>query len=236
MAKSKNACGGDCDCGGDKDRDPYQESLEAVWHDPTSYDALKHGPSYMPKSASQVVTASQKAEARKVAVQQVNPKVAHSLFPELPPLPALLALLRASSMIHQTHHWQTNGGHYYADHLLFERLYDESQDFIDQVAERAVGTSVPGVVDVHAQAKVIEFIVGHLCNGSTDPDEMVNISLRTESLLVQAVDLTIQKLEADGELSNGTDNLLQGISDLHEGFIYLLKQRATPPKPYHYGR
>jgi DNA-binding ferritin-like protein len=141
-------------------------------------------------------------------------------------------------MVHQTHHWQTNGGHYYADHLLFERLYNESQAFIDQVAERAVGTYDPSVVDVNTQVELMEFFVGWMCQGSLDADVMVDMSLKTESLVLTAVDLTIEKLTARGELSNGTDNLLQGIADLHEGFVYLLKQRASQPKPvaYSYGR
>lgn len=224
---SKKACGGDCGCSAPKD--PYQESLQAVWHDPTSYDPVKHGPSYLPKSAPRQVTAAQKGEARKFAADQVHPKVAEALFEEsLNPLVVLLAMLRAASMVHQTHHWQTSGGHYYADHLLFERLYNESQDFIDQVAERAIGsTGAPGVVDVQTQVELMETFVGWMCDGSLDADAMVASSLNAENLIVSAVSVVISKLEASGNLSNGTDNLLQGVSDLHEQFVYLLKQRSS---------
>lgn len=214
---------------------PYEVGQQVVWHDPTSYDPTKHAPPYMPEPKGPL-TASQKQAARKVASSQVNPKVAHSLFPDLPPLAGLLAVLQAASLIHKTHHWQTSGGHYYADHLLFDRLYTESQGFIDQVAERAVGTDQASIVDVSSQTKVIAFLVDHLCDGSTEPDRMAEISLQTESLVLQAIDLALNKLKEAGKLSNGTDNLLQGAADLHETFVYLLKQRVTPQPTYSYGR
>lgn len=214
---------------------PYEEGQQVVWHDPTSYDPTKHAPPYMPEPRSPL-TASQKQSAHKVASSQINPKVAHSLFPDLPPLAGLLAVLQAASLIHKTHHWQTGGGHFYADHLLFDRLYTESQAFIDQVAERAVGIDQANVVDVSAQTKVIDMLVNHLCDGSTDPENMVAVSLNTESLVLQSIGLAIQKLKGQGTLSNGTDNLLQGAADQHETFVYLLKQRTTPQPTYSYGR
>lgn len=221
---SKTACG--CD---ETPRDPYQDSLEAVWHDPTSYDPVKHGPSYMPR------TASVKGAGRLIAAQVIHPKVAQSMFPGRTPLSGLLAVLRAASMVHQTHHWQTHGGHYYGDHLLFERLYNESQDFIDQVAERAVGSTESDAVNIHDQVTAVALLAKTMCTGSLDPEDMVESSLKAESMVVHSVAIVLKQLEASGDLTNGTDNLLQGISDLHEGFLYLLKQRANTVS-YDYGR
>ncbi len=215
--------------------DPYAESIEAVWHDPTSYDPHKHAPPYMPEVGARL-SSEKKATVQKIASELVHPKVAHSLFPMLPPLAAVLALFRAAAFIHQTHHWQTNGGNSYADHLLFERLYNESQSFIDQLAERAVGSLHGGVVDASAQATVIQHAVGHLCEGSLDPNEMIKTSLKTESLVVQAIGLALDKLKESGQMSNGTDNLLQGAADLHETFVYLLQQRSSDQSAYSYGR
>jgi hypothetical protein len=39
-------------------------------------------------------------------------------------------------------------------------------------------------------------------------------------------------LEQKGQLSNGTDNLLQGVADKHEEFVYLLKQRCLTKVSY----
>ena len=227
MNHPKVACG----CG-DSSKDPYQESLQVVWHDPTSYALLKHGPSYMPRTAG----THQKVNAHKIAASVLSPKVARSLFPnQMTPLAGVLAILRAAAMVHQTHHWQTRGVQYYADHQLFERLYSESQDFIDQVAERAIGSTDPVVVNIHEQAEAIEVLVKYMCTGSADPEDMVDSSLTTESLVIQAIDVALGQLKASGELTNGTDNLLQGVSDLHEGFVYLLKQRSRRVN-YDYGR
>jgi len=236
----KTACGGNCGCGGgdSESKDPYQTSLEAVWHNPTIYDAIEHGPEYMPKKATGLPTSDHKAEGRKIASHVMPAKTAADLIPKLPPLSAMLAVLRAVAFVHQTHHWQTSGGQFYSDHLLFERLYNESQPFIDQTAERAIGSTGPDSVDAHTQAVVMEALIGNLCNGSLNAEDMVRMSLRAESLVVQSVTATIKILETSDSLTNGTDNLLQGISDLHEGFVYLLKQRAIPEKEvvYHYGR
>lgn len=50
----KHACGGSCGCGGPQTQsDPYAESIQAVWHDPTGYDLAKHGPPYLKLSSDQ---------------------------------------------------------------------------------------------------------------------------------------------------------------------------------------
>jgi len=228
---SKDACG--CGPKGPEVQDPYQASFEAVWHDPTSYDPSVHAPPYMPGVAKLAHEA--KVATRKVASHLADSKVANEMT-GADPLFALLAVLRAASFIHQTHHWQTKGGHYYADHLLFDRLYTESQPFIDQVAERMVGLSqdsesVCPVKQSQLVAKVVQLLDG----GSSSPDMLVKVSLKTESTLLQVVDAVYQKMEAAGTLTNGTDNLLQGVADLHETFTYLLQQRAAQPI-YSYGR
>lgn len=41
---AKGGCG--CDCGNE---DPYAQGVDAVWHDPTAYNILVHGPDYLPK-------------------------------------------------------------------------------------------------------------------------------------------------------------------------------------------
>jgi hypothetical protein len=45
-------------------------------------------------------------------------------------------------------------------------------------------------------------------------------------------DKVYKLLESKGQLSSGTDNLLQGIADKHEEFVYLLKQRCSSKVSY----
>lgn len=143
-------------------------------------------------------------------------------------LSELLAYLRAASHIHQTHHWQTNGKEYYADHLLFMRLYDESQEFIDSVAERAVGLDSPERVDAVQQVDLVGEIVHKAYDKSSgqSADDMVKRSLLIEEKVLDVLEKTMDSLQRTNSLSHGTSNLLEGVADKHETFAYLLKQRG----------
>lgn len=224
MSGSKTSCG----CQG-APSDPYQDSLEVVWHDPTKYDPTKHAPPYMPPK----LASSRRASVQTLVHTLISPKVAQSLVLKVP-LASLLSVLQAAAFLHKTHHWQTFGGQAYADHLLFDRLYSESQTFIDQVAERSVGSSGISAVDPKAQIQNVSRVVA-LLEGEPTPDAMLQTSLRVEALVLAVVSEVRKALEGSGTLTNGIDNLLQGVADLHETFVYLLKQRLTPTT-YSYGR
>ena len=203
-----------------------------MWHDPTMYDPYRHGPPYLPGMGlgPSTVTARTKmaSENLDLNVECANMISAYGSGAELS---VLLAWLRAVSLIHQTHHWQTEGPTYYADHLLFERLYNESQDAIDSIAERAVGSSPsggPNLVRPAIQASQIAQVVG-LFYPNADPvgaSAFPTISLSAEKHLLDVLQILRSRMEIAGRLSIGTDNLLQDIADKHEGFVYLLQQRA----------
>jgi DNA-binding ferritin-like protein len=139
----------------------------------------------------------------------------------------LLAYMRASLDLHQVHHWQTRGSTYYADHLLFMRIYDESQPFIDQLAEKAIGLGTADLVDLCKQSDMRHRAIMSMCGSSSNvsPQEMVERSLQAETTLLGMITQTIDSLEASRQLTGGLSNLLEGIADAHEGFVYLLKQR-----------
>lgn len=150
------------------------------------------------------------------------------------PLCGVLAILRAASFLHQTHHWQSEGVTFYGDHLLFDRLYSESQATIDQVAERVVGLGTEGLVSPGDQARRLSEIINVVSRGETGANQMVQASLRMESLVLTIIDEALDALRNTDSLTSGTDNLLQGAADLHETFVYLLQQRAG--NFYDYGR
>lgn len=212
----------------------FEESVQAVWHDPTSYQHLKHGPPYLPSPVAEPVKLSteQKKGVRKKAAD-----ASILLAPSIPELqrstlPNLLAALQASSMLHQMHHWMCSGPTFFADHGLFERLYNESLELIDQLAERAVGKGV--VLTAGVQAESIAVYIGAFCNDSTD---MVARSLKAEYTCLQVTDLCRADLEALDDLSHGLSKLLEDISDQHEVFAYILQQRSAPQKTaYDYDR
>jgi hypothetical protein len=143
-------------------------------------------------------------------------------------LASLLALLRAVYQLHQAHHWQSRGKSYYADHLLYQRLYEEILPEIDAVAERVVGLSRdPRLVDPSRQAQATQVILEGFKESeaataeNVPPTEAaVMASLEAEMQLLRQIDALLAT-----QASNGVQNLLQGIADKHEGHVYLLQQR-----------
>ena len=203
------------------------DASQAIWQDPSSYNPYMQGPPYLPGLPYQpeVKTASVQDV---VTLAQTAPEAA---------LPAILTLLRALAMIHQTHHWLTYGPSFYADHLLFERLYNALVGEIDQVAERAVGTGASkAALHPGAQSKQVARIVEALCgDGLTfgegeNPDSYIATSLKAERWFLDCVKTLATSLEGVGMLSRGTDNMLQGVEDKHEEHVYLLLQRGQGMK------
>lgn len=149
-------------------------------------------------------------------------------MPKQAPLAGLVGALRAVSNIHQSHHWQSFGPTYYADHLLFERLYNTTNEDIDSVAERSVGTYGPAVVD--AQTIVADTLrhialINRQYGAPQSNTAMARTSLAAELALLRAIDAVITSLQNTGRLSHGISNLLEGIADRHEQNVYLLQQR-----------
>jgi len=136
-----------------------------------------------------------------------------------------IAALRATTLIHQTNHWQTSGKVFYGDHLLFERLYNQSQDGIDGLAEKALGLSVNKLVNPLIQLKQ-QFDFIKLTNKHSSGDFVLK-SFAAETLLLMTINLTLEILEQNQILTPGLENMLQGIYDAHEGHLYLLKHRIS---------
>jgi DNA-binding ferritin-like protein len=227
----------------------FKDSIYAVWVDPTQFDPIKHGPPFLPsgKGASMKLASNAKAQVRTwvkeadLGVEMIptlKGMAAEVTSGPLGYLSALLVYLRAASMIHQTAHWQTHGQAFYGDHKLFMRIYEDSQDLIDGLAERTVGLGDGRLVEAWTQAKHLERCIGNCYAGrkiDEGPNGLVEISLHIEYHVVEGIRITRQVLEQAGVLTDGTDNLLQGIADKHEEFIYLLKQRSQVT-PYSYAR
>jgi len=211
---------------------PYEDSQHAVWQDPTEYDMQQHGPPYLPTR----LASDQKAEVRswlekQAAYYDTGPQGVGGTEEPYELLTYLLAGLRAINMLHQTAHWQTRGGHFYGDHQLFERLYEESLPGIDGVAERVIGlTGDSAKVSLCTQAPLIAQVVQVMHQGDPDPapdaEKLVKLSLWAETLLIGGLTAGKKKIDEAGALTEGLDDLLQGIASTHETFVYLLKQRA----------
>lgn len=140
-------------------------------------------------------------------------------------LASLATIEHALQLLHQAAHWQTRGPSYYADHLLFQRLYKPIDKEIDALGERAVGLGDPRLVcpitTADTSAELLQsWGKGH---GLDSPTRLLQISLGAERALLLAVEAAMKM----GSASDGVQNLLQGIADTHEGNVYLLQQRLV---------
>jgi DNA-binding ferritin-like protein len=205
-----------------------QDSIHALWVDPLTFEPSENGAPYLPESKSRTASMGDGVLETLLLGMPEDAEVGE--------LGALVALLRAAALVHQSHHWQTRGASQYGDHLLFERVYNESVGFVDQIAERAVGTGGESLVGAGVQARLIPGLVAHWCQygASPDPLEMVATSLEIERCVLDCLEVARGRLEEKGALSSGTDNLLQGVADKHEEFVYLLQQRGGGREAYSY--
>jgi DNA-binding ferritin-like protein len=209
--------------------EPTVDSIDAVWRDPMDYDVQKHGPPYLP------LTASQRAEVRgyitkQAAYYDANPMVMQGSPYDV--LASALAALRAGYLLHQTAHWQTRGPTYYGDHLLYMRIYEETQEGVDGLAERLIGlTGDPTQVSLVQQTQLIlQYVTAfHEVDPSPAPlpERLSRIGLRAEMMIIGALEEAIRRLESADAMTAGLDDLLPAISGKHEEFVYLLKQRSS---------
>jgi len=137
-------------------------------------------------------------------------------------LASLASMLHALYLLHQSAHWQTRGPTYYADHLMFQRLYKNIDKEIDSLGERAVNLGGPMLVCPITTAELATPLLagwgkGH---GLDAPEKLVSMSLRAERSVLDALGVAMTQTASDG-----VQNLLQGIADAHEGNLYLLDQR-----------
>lgn len=196
------------------------DSQKVVWFTPTEYDALSHGPPYLPSRGAQKKGSADNLRSAAFYDTSLAPETSASVA-----LTKLLGLLQAVSSLHQAHHWNTKGANYYADHLLFERLYKDSVEFVDGLAEKALGLQDTPQISAAQQARDILAFLEFFGQGNT-PDEMVAISLRAEQTCLEVLSQVLEVRELQGSLSPGLSNMLEGIADKHEEFVYLLQQRS----------
>ncbi len=207
------------------------QEIAVFWDRPLQYDPLTHLPPFL--------RGRQAGLQRKARLASLALRAASSLLPSdtvpLSPLDdagidltLVVVGLRALSLVHQGHHWHTSGLTYYADHLLFDRLYNDLPPEIDAVAERAVGSSqVVNLFDPVVQAEMVGGTVKQMAPGGfKNPDGFVAAGLGAEQYLLDLIEMARQRLADKGQLSYGTDNLLAGIADKHEEHVYLLRQRS----------
>lgn len=146
---------------------------------------------------------------------------------QYPQLSIIVAYLRFVALVHQTNHWQARGDSFYGDHKLFEELYSQTNENVDEVAEHAVGLGDTNNVTLPAQLLTIS----ELCAGSNSPTvpqaaDLARSSLAAEVNFLRCLKAMISSLTEMGTMTDGLFDLLGGVANQHEKHVYKLKQRC----------
>ena len=128
-----------------------------------------------------------------------------------------VAFLRALYIIHQNHHWQTKGKYSYAEHLLFQRIYEAIQEMTDEAAEKCIG--VYGELEQQNISDIISAIIK-----GTEDKSYVEISLIAEKKFQDLAKKTYDALKASGTLTLGLDDMIMSHASNSEVHTYLLQQ------------
>jgi DNA-binding ferritin-like protein len=139
-------------------------------------------------------------------------------------LTATLAALRGVYIVHQSHHWQVQGSEFFADHLLYQRLYEETLPEIDSLAEKLVGVDGPWGTNLFLQHKMTEEFMKLTITSSPSTPLHVN-GMQTELVFLALVNLCTAVLKDENLLSFGLEQTLGELARKHEEHTYLLQQR-----------
>lgn len=137
-----------------------------------------------------------------------------------------VATLRTIYMVHQYSHWTCKGTAFYANHLLFERLYESAQKDADLAAEKFIGVFGGAGVDFAIQTQLISQILKRYEDFDGDP---VKMSLAIEKEFLKLTEEAYSAYEEAGPevLTPGVDDMIMAIASNREEACYLLQQASS---------
>lgn len=130
-----------------------------------------------------------------------------------------VAILQALDIIHHSGHWMSKGNEFYGDHLLLQRIYEDTEDNMDAAAEKLLG-----IVDNFStveMAQTIQKFISEL----TEEDVMAR-SLEGELAFLLYSEHMYNEIEKANEMTLGLDDMIMSIANKHEEHVYLLKRRS----------
>jgi DNA-binding ferritin-like protein len=136
-------------------------------------------------------------------------------------------MTQALLILHQVHHWKTAGPTFYGDHLLYQRLYEDSQELLDSLAEKIAGVGGHELIVPSQLMEGAHLLIDKITStfGGEGADAMANCSLQAEKMALIHTDQVLAQLQEADAKTNGVEDLLQGHASKREEFVYLLKQR-----------
>ena len=142
---------------------------------------------------------------------------------------AYIGFLRAYHLWMHGAHNVTKGPSFAGDHVeLYGKIYNEVQDAIDGVIEKGIG--VYQDESIACPMKIVEDAALLLSEWESPSeqaaDRIADLALEYSKMLVSIGEGTSKMLDSMEALTYGTDNLLAGLVDTHESYVYLLQQRS----------
>jgi DNA-binding ferritin-like protein len=130
-------------------------------------------------------------------------------------LSVYVAFTRALYILHQQNHWDST---VYGNHLLFQRLYEDSQTLADDAAERVIGLCGEAIFEgEEAIAKKFEPRIKTMSS-------LLESSLAIEKAFQEVNQNTYDAIKEKDMMSLGLDDLLMSQASQGEVHIYLLQQ------------
>ena len=124
---------------------------------------------------------------------------------------------RALYLIETNCHWLTVGN--YADHLLFERLYQQAAEDSDLVAEKMIGIFGESSVSMKLQSEFLSKLLEKY-----QGDDLLELCLKLEKDIIAYSRQFYNALEKADQLTLGVDDMIMSLSSNRETACYLLQQ------------
>jgi DNA-binding ferritin-like protein len=138
-----------------------------------------------------------------------------------------VAFLRALYLLHQNHHWVTSGSAFYANHLLFERIYKTAQENADLAAEKFIGLFGAETLALEEHPKLIAD-----CLTKFSKQSPVESSLAAEKEFLQLSEEMYNEFKNNSKdkMTLGLDDMIMSIASQREESVYLLQQSGANKK------
>ena len=139
-----------------------------------------------------------------------------------------LAFLIGLKNFYQSCHWRSKGKGYYGDHLLFERLYNDVVEEVDQFAEKSVSMSdETSVCPIKVYNYVAEVMKGLEKDkgGIPSSEDLIIMACESNESFLKATEKFYDILDDSDKLTLGMDDFLTSLYSKHEEHCYLLKQK-----------
>ena len=141
----------------------------------------------------------------------------------------VIAMLRAMHMWFHAAHHVSYGMPFGGDHFsLYDKIYTGIQEEIDDFIERAIGLS--GKQEVACPVGIIgeahRILKEFPSPAKIEGCEMAEGGRTIVKVYLELLDQVSMNIEDAGQMTRGLDDLIASSASVHEGYYYLLNQRA----------